>query len=77
MSRTAPLDAWLEDYDAREMWIAPVRHVGKVHAYIIGDKLVLVLRYSRGGGWDLFIPASTDPSVATTLDAATAALGLS
>lgn len=81
MERRNDLEAWLSHHDARMLWSAQVpgednfRRV-KITAYQIGMGVALVQRYSKGDGWELYVPAANSLSVAETLRGAELALNL-
>lgn len=69
------LNDWLAKHHARLMWTQRVPHIGAVECYLIGKRLVLVMRYTDRGGWDIFVQAAPDTlDVAETLEKAAAAI---
>ncbi len=74
--RDKPVRDWLRKHNARSMWAQPVRNVGTVELFSIGQGAVIVLTYQHRAGWELFVPASDNPAVDLTLAAAERALEL-
>lgn len=66
---------WLDRHNARMNWHTPVRNVGTVACYSVGEAVALVLFWQGNrSGWDLFVPASLDTDIAKTLKGAEKAL---
>ena len=58
------------------MWEQPVRNVGRLTCYIVGEGVALVMEYKDSSGWDLFVPAGLDPSIPATLEIAETILNI-
>lgn len=69
--RSNVLDAWLERVHAVKAWSVNVSNVpGLLTAYVIGGHVVIVQRYERSRGWQLYLPSSKSNSIDVSLDAA-------
>jgi hypothetical protein len=65
--------AFLDEVHAGPLWSVPLEHRSQIElitAYMARQTVFLVLCYSDGNGWDLYLPADPHNSIELTLDAA-------